>query len=293
MEEENLKLRERLQTLEEENHNLRSLFRSLSSRIFKNIIFQSAMHKVLNMTDASFATINDLSTEAKVSMNEMSHSSLEIASSTTSVAQQLQNATELFTNLAELIRNQNQILFKASNELESTEKSYMVLHEASQKIHDVIGLIKEINDRTNLLSLNASIEAARAGDAGRGFSVVAEEIQKLSSRTVEATKEIETWVSKLVDALRQFSEDNKQLSTSFRQAMESTRGVDEKTSESRRGMDGAHTALESIAATLEQQNASIMHLTDYISHMQKQVDYNSRVVQVFESSVDTLANVSL
>ena len=66
--------------------------------------------------------------------------------------------------------------------------------ESSQEIGDIISLITDIADQTNILSLNAAIQASMAGDAGRGFAVVADEVQRLAERSAAATKQIEALV---------------------------------------------------------------------------------------------------
>jgi twitching motility protein PilJ len=79
--------------------------------------------------------------------------------------------------------------------IQDTSKRIKRLGESSQEIGNIVGLIEEIAEQTNILALNASIEASRAGEASRGFAVVADEVQKLAERSTNATKKIEVLVS--------------------------------------------------------------------------------------------------
>ena len=80
------------------------------------------------------------------------------------------------------------------DQIQETSKRIKRLGESSQEIGDIVSLINDIADQTNILALNAAIQASMAGEAGRGFAVVADEVQRLAERSANATKQIETLV---------------------------------------------------------------------------------------------------
>ena len=92
-------------------------------------------------------------------------------------------------------------LHNVSEKTQQTAHSVENLHERAGQIGGIVMLIKEIADQTNLLALNAAIEAARAGEQGRGFAVVADEVRKLAERTSRATSEISTLVASIQDEI--------------------------------------------------------------------------------------------
>jgi twitching motility protein PilJ len=92
------------------------------------------------------------------------------------------------------VRNQIDGMNEIRGQIQETSKRIKRLGESSLEIGEIVELISDITEQTNVLALNAAIQAASAGEAGRGFTVVAEEVQRLAERSAEATKQIEAIV---------------------------------------------------------------------------------------------------
>ena len=130
-----------------------------------------------------------------------------------------------------------------SENMENTARVINGLGKRSQEIGRILEVIEEIADQTNLLALNAAIEAARAGEAGRGFAVVADEVRKLAERSVEAAKEIGEVVRLLVpslpgDALK--AQDVWSDSTSYPIQVDAFQGLLQDGAQLARGRAGDH-----------------------------------------------------
>jgi len=160
--------------------NLNSSANSISKSIEKN---NDAMLAQRNQTtDVTTAMADMASTVESVSLH---------AESTSKFAQQ----ADLATNDGQRVVGESiNIINSLASEVENASGVIGTLATDSQKIGDVLNVIKGIAEQTNLLALNAAIEAARAGEQGRGFAVVADEVRTLASRTAQSTKEIEDMI---------------------------------------------------------------------------------------------------
>ncbi|WP_442908568.1 methyl-accepting chemotaxis protein [Helicobacter sp. WB40] len=153
----------------------------------------------------------------------------------------VQKISDGATSQASQLSQTSSILEEISSQIGGVSDKTLEVTKQAEDIKNIVGVIKDIADQTNLLALNAAIEAARAGEHGRGFAVVADEVRKLAERTQKSLGEIEANTNVLVQGINEVAESIREQSSGISQINESVSSLECVT---RENVDIAHNSHE-------------------------------------------------
>ena len=200
-------------------------------------------------------------------MNEMSATSTEIASNAQEAASTITSVNQK-AQQGQAIFNQTSLdVLELAKTISSSKQLSDQLAKYSSNIEQVLLVISGIAEQTNLLALNAAIEAARAGEQGRGFAVVADEVRTLASRTQESTTEIKTMVEQIQHSSVQVQEAMNQSKTKASSCVEHTETANQTLIDISAAVKDIMDRNIQIAAAIAQQNIVIEETNQNTTHI--------------------------
>ncbi|WOD06626.1 methyl-accepting chemotaxis protein [Marinomonas sp. GJ51-6] len=222
-----------------------------------NKVADSAANNVRLASDSKrlMSAQNQRTTEVASSMNEMTSTVEQVAKSSETILYQIQSvdqgATKSRAQMDANIQKNEQLLAR----IEESTIVVNQLDEYSKDIGNILDVIEQIAEQTNLLALNAAIEAARAGEQGRGFAVVADEVRTLATRTQSSTEEIQRVITQLQEGVTKTVSSMNESHTSANASVEEARLVGTALTELQRNMTEIRDLSTQIATAAEEQSA--------------------------------------
>ena len=214
--------------------------------------------------------------QVATAINEMSSAAQEVARSAQGASVAAQKTDEEGQMAKRVVDGSIQQIHSLVSDIRSSGSSLDSLQQDVTSIVSVLGVIRSIADQTNLLALNAAIEAARAGEAGRGFAVVADEVRALASRTQQSTQEIQG----MIDRLQQGTDEAVQA---MRRSSEAGVGTSEQANQAGESLD----AMAQLIGTINSMNAQIASAAEEQTAVAEEIN---RSVHQIAVAVDNVAD---
>jgi len=226
---------------------------------------------------------------------EMSATSSDIARNCLYAAESAQKATQQTHTGSEMVQNSARLMENIAKRVNVSSTTVAGLGERSDQIGAIVNTIEDIADQTNLLALNAAIEAARAGEQGRGFAVVADEVRALAERTTKATKEIAAMIrsiqSETQSAVGSMSEGVAEVTRGTAEANRSGEALEDihsQINELTMQISQVATAAEEQTATTNEITGNIQMITEVVNRNVENAHSTSRATGKLAEQVDNL-----
>lgn len=266
-----------------EVHHLSNTLEELVSSLRSNVqvILDNSTNLFNSATRLSFSADQNKSSifvqqaqteQVATAMNEMNATVSEVARNTSAAAKAANDSHEKSVLGKEIVDSAVHTINNLSDSIKQSESLIEKLNDESKAISSILDVITSISEQTNLLALNAAIEAARAGEAGRGFAVVADEVRTLATKTQESASDIRHMVKSLQDG---------------------TLGAVESMNVSRSTADKAVDEIDLAGKTIDEVSAAVMQMSDINIQIATAAEEQTVVVEEINQSVVRIKDVGI
>ena len=263
--------------------SMQSSLRGMITEVKERSIHLGDMARTLAASAQQIASNVDQESDA---VSSMAASIEELSVSTSHISEQGSNARQITHNSRSKAEEGTQVINKTvsgllatAQEIEGASSEVSRLGDDASRISEVVNVIKDIADQTNLLALNAAIEAARAGEQGRGFAVVADEVRKLAERAANATSEITKISTKIGEVASRALGDMDKVINTTRQGVSDAESAQTSISTIQQGFADVANVINEISASLVEQSSAATSLAQNTERVASMSEENTNAAQ--------------
>ncbi|MFK3794276.1 MULTISPECIES: methyl-accepting chemotaxis protein [Pseudomonas] len=231
-------------------------------------------------------------TQLATAITEMSSSAQEVAQNTNNCADTARQSLVVVQDGQQRVAANSESIQQLSTEMAEAASVIQRLEQDSQQVGAVLDVIKAISEQTNLLALNAAIEAARAGEQGRGFAVVADEVRTLAGRTQTSANEISGMINDLQQASRQAVQAIQSGESRTRQAVGEAAGASDALSSTVNSFDDISQRAQQIAVAAQEQSHVTQEINELAVRIHSISEDNARDAQALDKVSEAMQALS-
>jgi Methyl-accepting chemotaxis protein len=274
-------------------HNFNRVMEQIGS-IIKNVIVvtEKVRNNVRVVAGATDSTVSSTGQQLKeieqiaAALQELSHSADEVARHASATADRTRETARFAEQGSQVVTSSRDTVTRLTDQIRGTADKINTLKHNSENIGSVMEVIRSIAEQTNLLALNAAIEAARAGEQGRGFAVVADEVRSLAQKTQSSTEEIGSIIVQLQRAADEAHQAMNTSIASVQETLETSTKVEESLNRIRTNIDTINEMNHQIATASDEQSSVANEVSKNITaihSLSERVSENAQVIS--ENSV--------
>lgn len=252
---------------------------------------QETQATAMQLADAAGQQANQITT-ASERISEIAASIEQVSRNSTESAEVAQRSVVIAAEGAGVVRETIQGMDQIRDQIQETSKRIKRLGESSQEIGSIVELINDISEQTNILALNAAVQAASAGEAGRGFAVVADEVQRLAERTSGATRRIEGLVQTIQadtnEAVSSMEQTTSEVVSGARLAEDAGTAL----TEIERVSNALNNLIKNISIAAHQQSAAATDITQTMGVIRQITSQTSQGAEQTAESIGNLAQLA-
>ncbi|WP_165674755.1 HAMP domain-containing methyl-accepting chemotaxis protein [Metapseudomonas otitidis] len=278
-----------LEAMRNMSTNLRNMVGQLQGGVQQISNSAQALSAVTEQTRVGVNGQKQETDQVATAMSQMTATVHEVARNAEAAAASTQSADTRVASGNEVVRQSRGRIDQLAQAMEVTTQSIEQLSQEAQSIGAVLDVIKSVAEQTNLLALNAAIEAARAGEQGRGFAVVADEVRALARRTQQSTAEIERLIGTLREGVRRSVETMHQSETLVQKTVEDASQTEAALNGIAEAVSTLHQMNQQIAAAAEQQTAVAEEINRSVTSIRDIADQSAEAMEETATSSTRLA----